>query len=160
MGVRDMLVFCVIALTLAAVLGAAVSIPNLTLRGQLVELVDTGNLYAGAVLHLYKTSIALGPTTAVGDFVEADFSGYAASSTIVWGTPFYQPNGVPVVNGDMKTFVVDDPATILNTVYGWYCTNAAGTVYLFGRPFDAPVILTAPGQGLNVVPTIPAYNAL
>lgn len=134
--------------------------PNVPKKAILTELVDTGNFYDGAIMKLIKANISLqGSTTlAALDAIECDFSGYAASSTIVWGTPFFQPSGVPVVVGDAKLFTTADPAPDLNSVYGWYLTNAGGTALLAARLFDSPVILSGPGQGFEVIPSIPEYS--
>jgi hypothetical protein len=134
-----------------------VNVPNSTLMAQLTELIAATNLYVGGKLHLFKTPVAFTPNMDVSAFTEADFTGYAVSSTVVFTAPFISPLGIPTITGGLKQFVVDAMPTIFNTIYGWYLTDAAGTVLLFWRTFDAPVNLSLPLQGLDVIPAIPAY---
>lgn len=134
-----------------------VVIPNTAALALLDEMTDTGNLFDGAKLHLFQDAPAITPEIVIGDLVECDFTGYATSSAIVWGAAHYLPTDLsPVVNGDVKPFTTGDPATLLNTVKGWYVTDGAGTVLLAARQFDAEIILSGPSQGFGVLPTVPA----
>lgn len=132
-----------------------VVIPNSTGIAILTALIDTGALLDGAVLRLFQNNINPGPENVVGDFVSADFSGYAPSTTVVWGTPYLQSDGTANVAGDLKLFVADDPLIVTNTIYGWFLTNAGGTVLLASYRFSDPVAISLPLQALPVVPSYP-----
>lgn len=123
----------------------------------LTTLTASGAPLFGAIMHLFKTLIPVNQNTPLGSFVEADFTGYAAGSAITWGTPFYTSAGVPVVTGTLNSFVTGSPATVLNTIYGWYLTDSGGTTLLVARLLDTPIILTGPHQGFEIIPCYPAY---
>lgn len=134
----------------------AVVAPNSELLAELGILSAAGTgRWDGAVLRLFKSPMSLTGLTALADFEEADFTGYAASAAIVWATPIIAPSGEPVVNGDAKDFVGGSPLTTANTVFGWYVTDDPATVWYFGRVFDTPIGISEAGQGLVVVPSIP-----
>lgn len=137
----------------------AVVFPNTELLAELNEHAATGNVWDGAKLHLYKTQLALSPTMVIGDFTaaECDFTGYAASATLVWGTAFINPSGIPTIDAASVNFVGGSPFTVANTVYGWYLTDGAGTTLIAARQFDQPINVSAAGVGFSVLPAIPAY---
>jgi hypothetical protein len=134
-----------------------ISVPNTTLLSQLAELSGVGDLYDGALVHLYKSPVVLSETTELADFVEADFTGYAPSTAITWQAPAYAPDGRPTLVGGMKTFDAAAPFTIANTIYGYYITNGAGTVYLWAREFDTPIGISGALQSIDVVPSYPGF---
>jgi hypothetical protein len=138
----------------------AVVIPNSSWKDILTELIAAGNLWDGAKVHLFKNNVTPSPGMLIGDLTEADFDGYAASSAIVWGTPGFLPDGTAAVVGTQKTFTVGASPVVLNTVYGYYVTDGAGTGLLFARKFDAAVVLSAGGQFIVVLPTYPAYGSV
>ncbi len=135
----------------------SVVIPNLEWLDILNELVDTGNAWDGAVLHLFKNDYQPSANTLLADLIAADFTGYAPSSAVVWHAAGFLPDGTAVITGDLKVFQTGSPATILNTVYGWYATDTGGTDLLIARRFDTPIVLSAPLQLIEVVPSYPAY---
>ncbi len=135
----------------------AVFKPNSTLMAELNELIAGTNLYVGGKMHLFKTPTAFTPNMDVSTFTEADFTGYAASPTVVFTAAFISPTGVPTISAPTVQFIGGSPLTVSNVVYGWYLTDAAGTTLLFCRTFDSPVNINVPLQGLDVIPAIPAY---
>jgi hypothetical protein len=134
-----------------------VVVSNAEWRAILTALTAALAPWAGAIVHLFKNNFTPSPASVLADYMEADFSGYAASAAIVWNPAAFLPDGTAVVTGDAKVFGTTSPATILNTVYGWYATNAGGTVLLFGRRFDNPIALNGPFQDIVVLPAYPAY---
>lgn len=120
-------------------------------------LVAVSAPWNGAKIHLFQNDYQPSGATGLTDLTEADFTGYAASSAVTWGSAGYLPNGTAVIVGDAKQFKTGSPATVLNTVYGWYATDGAGTTLLFARRFDTPVVLNGPNQLLDVLPAYPAY---
>jgi hypothetical protein len=134
-----------------------VVIGNAEWEAILTALTTTGGGWVGAKLHLYTNNLLPTPANILTDFTEADFTGYAASAAITWSTPGYLPDGTAVVTGDAKTFQVGSTPTVLNTCYGWYITNGAGTALITSRAFDSPVVLSGAGQIIVVLPVYPAY---
>lgn len=135
----------------------SVVIPNSEWEDILNALVAALAPWNGGKLHLFKTNVTPSPAMVIGDLVEADFTGYAASTAVVWGAAAFLPDGTAVVVGDAKTFETGSPSTVLNTIYGWYFTDSAGTTLLFARKLDNPIALSGPSQIITILPTYPAY---
>jgi hypothetical protein len=104
-------------------------------------------------VHLYQNNLAPGPQNVVGDFTEATYDGYVALALTAWGTPFIGPDGNGQVTAPGILFVDTGFATP-NTIYGYYLTNAAGTVLLLSGKFDAPILMNNTGIGFVFVPTL------
>lgn len=138
----------------------AVVIPNTEWKDILDSLTAVAAPWNGAKVHLFKTNVTPSPGMALGDLVEADFTGYAASAAITWAPAGFLPDGTAAVAGDAKTFAVGATPTVLNTIYGWYVTDGAGTTLLFARKLDAAVVLSAAGQFLIVIPVYPAFGSV
>jgi hypothetical protein len=124
----------------------------------LTALVAMSAPWAGGKIKLFKSPVALTPNLPYTSLIEADFTGYAESAAVVWGTPFYLANGVPCVTSDLKIFTVGSTPTILNTIYGYYLVNSGGTDYIFARTFDTPIVLTQAGQSIQLVASYPSYG--
>lgn len=135
-----------------------VVIPQAAWELMLTELVAASNLWNGAKVLLFKNNVSPGPNTVLGDLTECDFTGYAVSAAVTWGTPGWQPDGTAIVVGDLKTFTVGATPTILNTVYGWALVDTGKTVCYLARKFDTAVNLTQAGNFVDVVPSYPAYQ--
>lgn len=135
----------------------AVQIPQTTWKDILDAIVATGAPFDGAVLNLFKNNFVPSAGMSLGDLTIADFTGYGPSSTVVWDAAAYLPDGTAIIAGDKKVFTVGATPTVLNTIYGWYLTNAGGTVLLAARRLDTAVVLSGAGQVVEVVPTYPAY---
>lgn len=131
--------------------------PNLQQLTNLATITDVGTDLNGGLLNLFQNNFNPGVGSALGDFTIADFTGYSTSAAIVWGTPFFSPDGVPTVAGDMKTFTAANPITTPNVVYGWYVVDSGATKVLAARRFDSPINISSPFQSVNVVPSIPAF---
>lgn len=134
--------------------------PQVAWEDMLAELVGAGNLWNGGLVRLFKNNAVLGPATQLADLIIADFTGYADSAAVVWGTPGYLPDGTAVVAGDVKEFRVGATPTVYNTIYGWCLINAGATAFYFARKFDAPIVLSAPNQIIDVLPAYPAYTSV
>jgi hypothetical protein len=130
---------------------------NATLLAILAELTATGNLYDGAKLMLIKSDFVIQPETVLADLDEADFHGYARSAAITWSAPFVSPTNTPVVAGDLKSFVATATFANPNSIFGWAMVDGGGTTLLVARHFETPVIITAAGQAVQVVPAVPAF---
>jgi hypothetical protein len=118
--------------------------------------VDVGGLLEGAKLKLYKEPIEPTKATVIADLTPADFTGYAASAAITWGTPLTDTDGTAFVPGGMIEFAASG-STVANTIYGAYLTDGAGTILLGVFRFDTPVSVGAVGQGV-LVPLLYRYS--
>jgi len=116
----------------------------------LIPQVDTPNL------HLFKNDIVPNQDTAVGDFVEADFDGYAASAYDAgdWNIGIDPVSGLiiyePKPGGAVTQWEVSGETNIPQTIYGAYLTNAADTKVVMSRRFSTPITLTSPATSLVV----------
>lgn len=130
-------------------------IPNTGRRNILNILTDdtvgSEGPYDGAVVRLFKNDIEPHAGMLLADLTEADFSGYAASSEIVWGPAFTNSANEAVVVGDTKQFNHSGGATA-NTVYGYYVTNTAGTVLHFAERRNPVETMSKSGDAVLVVP--------
>ena len=115
--------------------------------------------WLAALVALYQNNLTPLPTTPLASFIEADFSGYARSGAITWGTPGYLPSGPAVVTGDAKTFRVASTPTVFNTIYGYYVVDSTGASLLLSRQFDVPINLSSAGQILEVIPGYVSYQS-
>lgn len=125
----------------------------------LAALIGVGDPWAGAKVALFKNNYTPLPSDPLANFEAADFSGYAVSAAIVWGTPFYLPDGTPCVTSDLKVFTVGASPTVFNTIYGYLVQNSGGTDWLFARKFDTPIVLSQEAQAIEVLASFPSYPA-
>lgn len=126
------------------------SFPKLQLLDMCDAMVAT-TPFVGAVLHLSTTNFTPGKNTILADFTEATFTGYAASSAIVWGASHLDVNDNAVSVGSAKTFLQTGD-TVTNIVFTWFVTTALGA-YLMGGAFDTPLNFAEAGDGVTVIPT-------
>lgn len=129
-----------------------IRVPNSLSLALLGELVGVGGLFAGALIKLFKNDIVPGEESTIATFTAADFTGYAPSAAVTWGTPGVSGDGTPQVLGDTKVFTAGTPLTQAGTVYGVYVTNTAGTVLLYAERFAQPVLISIPGQQVAYTP--------
>lgn len=127
-----------------------IKFPNPQALALLATLTGVGGLLNGCRVKLFQNNIVPTPLTKLADLTEADFSGYAESAALVWGTPYYQADGTPVVLAGAVSFIVANPATTPNVVYGYYVVNGAGDTLLFSERFGSSVNMATPSQGLSV----------
>jgi hypothetical protein len=108
-----------------------------TTRGQIMDRrVTDMNGDAGDSIHLFQNDVAITPDTVVGDLVEADFGGYAASAVIVTWHSFYDSltGDFVAVPGVEIAFAADNTITTPQTVYGWWLSGGS-TFYRLDEPF-------------------------
>jgi len=105
-------------------------------------------------LHLFQNDISPTPETVVGDFDEADFTGYAAEAGVDFGAAYLdEPNLEAKLTIPTVQFSATGGATP-NTIYGGYITDAAGT-YLYGsQRFAVPIQINSIGDAVFWGPTL------
>jgi hypothetical protein len=108
--------------------------------------------YAGAVVRLLAADFAPNDNLPWASLTEAAFTGYGASTAIVWGAAFYSNDiAGPLVVGDLKSFACS--GGVGEVLYG-YAVAAAGPVVLRLGKFNAPQAIAAGGQ-IKILPQIP-----
>lgn len=128
-----------------------IAIPDSQRRAIVTALTATGGSLNGAKVHLYKNDYTPGPGSRLTDLIEADFTGYAASAALVWGSTFTDELHNAVAAAASVQFN-DTGEAVTNTVYGYYVTDGAGAVLLYAERFDSPVPMTGPAQAIVVLP--------
>jgi hypothetical protein len=121
---------------------AVFSIP----RDQLLDNLDaiiSGQL-AGSICHLYWTTVTPTPASVVGDFSEVVWTGYAPQSTNTWSSAALVGD-IAFTDSGLMSFPVTSGGTG-NTVFGYYVTDAGGTVLRFAELLNTPITV------LNGVP--------
>lgn len=131
-------------------------IPPSAIRAILDAIAAATQPLNGAVVRLFKNNLIPDQTTVLADYEEADFTGYAESSAVVWESAFTDILGQGHVLGDLKTFA-QTAVTVTCTVYGWYLVN--GTTLLAGNRFDVAQPMNAIGNAVNVVPSFELKGA-
>lgn len=126
--------------------------------GELIGAMHTRNFKAAAAttsVHLFKTDVTPSDISVIGDFTEADFTGYAAQTIAAWdasqidaltGRKFMTPTlGTPAIF--TQTGVV-----LTNTVYGfWLEDNGA---LFFAERFENPVQMDTLGKTVTILPRV------
>lgn len=109
--------------------------------------------FKDALVALFKSGWSPGTGQTYADFEanEADFSGYARSSAVTWGTPYADNANRGVMVAGSKQFT-QNAATVSNTVGGYAVLDAAGTGLLFAEAFDTPVTMDAANKAIVVLP--------
>jgi hypothetical protein len=108
---------------------------------------------AGAVIHLYKSPVALSPNLTLADMVavEANYDGYAAQTVATWNPPYLDPAGGATTASGYKQFNYATEASpgTTNNIYGLFVENAAGVLILV-MAFDAPAPMGETGDSVPV----------
>lgn len=118
----------------------------------LTQLTAADGVLDGVKVHLFKNDIQITPQMLVSSFVEADYTGYAASGVVVWGTPFLNALQDGIVVGDNKQFHPTG-STVGCDVYGYWIMPTAGSATpILAVRFSSPVPMTGPLNAIIVTP--------
>jgi len=99
-------------------------------------------------VHLFVGATVPTPATVLADFVEADFTGYAAVD-VVPTAPAENPEGWAQIDFPTAHFEASGGATP-NTVTGFYLTDNTDALYLGGQRFDNSFIFDETGDYFDV----------
>lgn len=141
-----------------SVMEAILNVPYTLLSAILTDLITAATgAYDGTVVRLFTGATDPGKATVVGDFTEATFTGYAASSAVVWSAVMVSPDGYPQAIGGSKTFIATAgvPAEVIT---GYYLTDAAGTEYRGGARFPEGIPVSNAGNFVHVTPVLELGN--
>lgn len=116
--------------------------------------IDTGGPLDALTLRLFVNPGVI-PTrnSAIADLTEASYAGYTAQAAVTWLGPYIGTDAMVHVAVAGHLFESTDGVTP-NTVYGWYLTNAGGTVLTMLALLPVPVPLTAAGDGVVIAPDL------
>jgi len=95
----------------------------------------TGVLLANKVA-LYQNDIIPTPNRPLGDYTEADYSGYAKEA-ITWSAATLADDGSVEVLGIVGAFR-PTPSPIVNSIYGLMLVDTTGVILYAAARFDAP----------------------
>jgi hypothetical protein len=100
---------------------------------------------------LYKAAVPANRALTKADFdeIEADFTGYTASSAVVWGTIFDDASGNARTVGAVKQFDCTDDANPQD-IYGYYLVS--GGALQGWEAFDTPQPARAAFDAIVVIP--------
>lgn len=128
------------------------TIPQIMAKEMIDELKATGKFLDALTLHLFTAPTNLGKDTALGDFVEAVFPGYAAAVLGSWGSDWYDPQGNAGVTAPSVQFTCTGDSDDL--VLGCYLTAVVSSVVTlrWGEKFaGGPIAITKAGDAMAVL---------
>lgn len=102
-------------------------------------------------VRLFRNNFTPDADTVLGDFTEANFTGYAA------GVPVNPFNAVSLTaagysqieSPDVLTYTASDGAAP-NSIYGYYVVNTVTSRVRWCEKFDAPMDMTSSGKRINL----------
>lgn len=110
--------------------------------------------------HLYTNDYSPTVFTVLGDFVEANYTGYAVKvvDTTTDLTYFLQPDGSVVAGAASQLWTPTGPA-VSNEVFGYYVTESTSAALLWAERFAESKIMNGVGTGFTLVPSIGGQTA-
>jgi hypothetical protein len=118
---------------------------------ELLKLIIAGG--GGWRVKLFKNNYWPTDTDSVGNYTEADFSGYAGGLTPAgWSVPsnqfgMAQSSATPLV-------YQNDGGGVANDIFGYFVVNAGNTKLLWAERFPMPVTLAADGDRITLTPSL------
>lgn len=115
----------------------------------LIDIADlvTLNFIDGATLRLFSNNYTPVPGSAIGNFTQCTFTGYAGIVLPAGGAAFDNGAGFAEVDYALQTFICTGGGG--QNIYGWYVDNA-GVVVAAQRDPGAPFAIT-PGFTYSVL---------
>lgn len=107
-----------------------------------------------ATVHLFTNNVTPTPSSQVGDFTEAVFTGYVAKVAAGWTANNEPPDGsVSTDSTNVMSWVGPNDGTG-ETIYGYYVLSAGGgTPLIYAAKFPVAIGLSTPTDVLNLVAT-------
>jgi hypothetical protein len=124
----------------------AIVVPDV---GEVTLLENIKTSYSNSFhLHLYKNNFTPVEASVLGDFTEADFSGYA---TQAFGfTTALTVAGISYIVGSPLMWQQNGGGTS-NTIYGYYVTDNSNTILLWAERFSSSKSMAGLADLLTVV---------
>lgn len=109
-------------------------------------------------LHLYKNDLAPDSASVLGDFTEAEFSGY--SSTVLTAANWGITAASTTVFLYSEAIIFEADASVTDEdIYGYYVTNTTGDVMWAERFANPPNVINNNGDIINITPRITFTNS-
>jgi hypothetical protein len=106
---------------------------------------------ATLVIKLFKNDYTPVDGSSVGNFVEADFDGYASQGIAAWGAPIaVGPRGQ--IQSASNTFT-KAAGVVPNDIYGYYVLDGGGSLLWAERDPAAPIPIHNAGDKYIITPT-------
>jgi hypothetical protein len=129
---------------------------NVTYNQTLIQAaVEAFKTAAGAALlatpkiHLFSNDFQPMPTTLIGDFTEAAFSGYAAVSAVLTGPVNFGLTASALVSPGVFLATDVDPF-VPDTLRGWVLEDSGGSVWYAAERFPTPIPITSAGDFVDL----------
>ena len=106
----------------------------------------------GAEVELYTNDVLPVPTSVIGDFDLATYTGYAAEA-VAWLAPAISDSGEVEVVGIVGEFRPTNSA-VPNDVYGFILTDGAGVLLGGGRFTDGPLPMNSALDQIIITPRV------
>jgi hypothetical protein len=137
--------------------------PDSSVREMILALEGDVNLFpALGVMRLYTNNLNPTKTNVPADFTELTIGqvpGYAAVAMTWGGAPIRDTAGEWVDYANDAAFVATGPPPAPQIVYGWFWTNAAGTVMVGAGLLVAPMTFVSTGDGIRLEPQLKTFQA-
>lgn len=127
----------------------AVIVPMVGDRHLLDEVVNASSY----TLHLFKNNVSISETTVIGDFTEADFSGYSSGAIAGWSAAVDNLDHRAISVAGTVTFTHGAGATN-NNIYGYYVLTGSGALAWAETFAGGPVPMAANGATLTIEPVL------
>lgn len=99
---------------------------------------------------LFKNNITPTVSSVIGDFTEANFTGYSSQTLVYSGSPVHDvANHVWYQPCTTLTWTMGTPGTT-NSIYGCYLVDSGGRLRGCGRLDGAPAPMTTAGQTVSI----------
>ncbi|SRR5258707_2498590 len=130
-------------------------LPDVLIKELILAAETDVNIFpAGWLVKLYVNNLTPTKNNVVADFTEltnVEVPGYAAVAGAWNGAPVRKQDGSWEDQGAAPIqFAATGPPPAPQIVYGWFATNAAGTVLIGSGKFAAAFTFTATGDGFDL----------
>lgn len=117
----------------------------------------TAGLLNGAAIRLFKNDLTPINTTVLADFIQADFTGYAAQTLAGWAVAILDANNKGSSTATVNTWTCSGLA-VPNTVYGVYIVSAAGALLYAERNPSGGILVNSIGQTYAYTPVFTFHS--
>lgn len=115
---------------------------------RLLDMLVDGDGFSGVRCRLYKNSVTISDATVLGDFTEANFSGYSQSTPSFGSASIVSGKG-KIIEGSFETFIHNGGGTS-NSVYGYYVVDSATPELLWAEAFPSPISVANNGDEIDI----------
>lgn len=130
-------------------------LPDVLIKELIVASEADATLFpAGWLVRLYSNNLVPSKSNVIGDFTEltnVQVPGYAPVAGAWAGLPIRKNDGSWEDQGAAPLhFGATGPPPVPQVAFGWFATNAAGTVLIGSGRFTNPFTFTSTGDGFNL----------